>query len=234
MTQLRVYLVANSESEMMRQQHAVIQYAAGRGWPKPPSEAWGAVANRPGENLADTLAMLSPGDVLLIANVQSLSDKPSEQEAVVRSCLGKGIRIHCLEPMGDIAQYLPGMFAAWASAATVEAELQQALADMEQMEQRHAQDLDDQMHALYEQIMRDGAHFTIGGMNGNGGVDEDMGLAIKSARHKRNLSLRALSELSGVSTSQVHRLEQIGRGEGLEQVLAALNMEQEHASAPTA
>jgi DNA invertase Pin-like site-specific DNA recombinase len=117
-----VYILASNDAELMRQQHAAIQYAQARGWPKPPSESWGSVASRPGEYLKETLSTFSAGDVLLIANVHSLAERPSAQERIVRDLIGRGVRIHCLE-LGDINAHLPGLFAAWASAADVEREL---------------------------------------------------------------------------------------------------------------
>jgi Helix-turn-helix domain len=234
---MRVYIVAQSDNAAQHQQDAAIQYAKSRGWDwKIPSEAWSAIGSRPGEHLAETLSTLSPGDVLLISNPSSLSERPSEIDSIIRGAIGRGIRIHCLEPLGDINQFLPGLLAGLAAAAPVEAELQQTLADMSAMEARHKQDLEDYQHDLYEQIMRDGATFTVGKTNGsaNGHADVELGSAIHSARSKRNLSLRQLAELSGVSHSQIQRLEQTGRGEGLEQVLAALKLDQHDEANPAA
>jgi DNA invertase Pin-like site-specific DNA recombinase len=216
-----VYILASNDAELMRQQHAAIQYAQARGWPKPPSESWGSVASRPGEYLKETLSTFSAGDVLLIANVHSLAERPSAQERIVRDLIGRGVRIHCLE-LGDINAHLPGLFAAWASAADVERELDRATSDLAAAEERHAQDLKDFEETLYQRVMTEGVSIHIGA---NGHANSDVGDAIKSARAKRNLSLRQLGELAGVSHSQVQRLEQSGRGEGLEAVLSALGME---------
>jgi hypothetical protein len=224
---MRVYQVAESENAAQHFQDAAIQYAKARGWDwKIPSEAWSAVGSRPGEHLADTLSTLSAGDVLLISDVRSLSERPSEIDSIIRGAIGRGIRIHCLDPLGDLNQYLPGLFAGLAAAAPVERELEQTLSDMSAMEQRHKQDLEDFETSLYEQILREGATLTVGKVNGNGHADEDMGVAIRAARAKRNLSLRQVGELAGISHSQVQRLEQMGRGEGLSEVMTALGLEQ--------
>jgi hypothetical protein len=219
-----IYILASNDAELMRAQHAAINYSQGRGWPKPPSEAWGSVATKPGEYLPETLGTLSAGDVLLIPSVNVLGERPSQIETIVRQCIGRGVRLHTLD-LGDINQHLPGMFAAWASAAEVEAELDRALADMSEMEERHRQDLKDFEEMLYHRVVSEGVSIHIGAANGNGHVNSDLGDQIKSARSKRNLSLRQLGELAGVSHSQVQRLEQSGRGEGLEAVLKALGME---------
>jgi DNA invertase Pin-like site-specific DNA recombinase len=218
-----VYILASNDAELMRQQHAAIQYAQARGWPKPPSESWGSVASKPGEYLKETLSTLLPGDVLLIANVQSLAERPSQQERIVRELIGRGVRLHSIELVGDINAHLPGLFTAWASAADVERELDRAVADLTAAEERHAQDLKDFEETLYQRVMTEGVSIHIGA-NGNGHANSDVGDAIKSARAKRNLSLRQLGELAGISHSQVQRLEQSGRGEGLSEVMKALGM----------
>jgi hypothetical protein len=226
-----VYILATNDAELMRAQHASIAYAQNRGWPKPPSEAWGSVATKPGEHLTETLSTLSAGDVLLIPSVNVLAERPSQIERIVRQCIGRGVRIHTLD-LGDINQHLPGMFAAWQSAADVEAELDRAVADLSAAEQRHAQDLKDFEETLYQRVMTEGVSIHIGKAPNGNGVDTDIGTAIKAARSKCNLSLRQLGELAGVSHSQVQRLEQTGRGEGLEQVLAALKLDQQDEAHP--
>src|SRR5438132_10688892 len=98
---MKVYVVASSENAAQHIQDAAISYAKSRGWDwRIPSEAWSAIGNRPGEHLAETLSTLSPGDVLLINNPSSLSEKPSEIDAIIRGAIGRGIRIHCLDPLG--------------------------------------------------------------------------------------------------------------------------------------
>jgi hypothetical protein len=81
------------------------------------------------------------------ASVNSLAERPSQQEAIVRSLIGRGVRLHTIE-LGNINAHLPGLFAAWASAESVERELDQALADMAAMEQRHEQDLQQRREVL--------------------------------------------------------------------------------------
>jgi DNA-binding transcriptional regulator YiaG len=220
------YVLANNESELRRQQHAAIQYAQARGWPKQPSEDWATVASKPGEHLKDVLSMLSPGDVLLIANVSSLAERPSEQERIVRQLIGGGIRLHTIE-LGDINAHLPGLFAAWASAASVEQELDSALADMAQMEARHEQDMKDFESDLTSRILQEGVSITVGRANGhgNGAADHSLGDAIKHARVRKNLSQRQLAERCDISHTEVQRIEQLGYGKNIEQVMAVLGME---------
>jgi DNA invertase Pin-like site-specific DNA recombinase len=219
-----VYILATNDAELMRAQHAAISYAQSRGWPKPPSEAWGSVATKPGEFLPETLGTLSAGDVLLIPSVNVLGERPSQIETIVRQCIGKGVRLHCLD-LGDINAHLPGMFAAWASAAAVEAELDRTVADLAAAEERHEQDLRDFEGSLLDRIRAEGLTIQVGkAVNGNG-ADHSMGDSIKSARAKRNLSQRQLADLAGISHSQVGRIESYGRGDGLEQVMKALGME---------
>jgi DNA-binding transcriptional regulator YiaG len=228
---MRVYVVAESENRAQHIQDGAIAYAKSRGWDwKIPSEAWSAIGSRPGQHLPETLSTLSPGDVLLISDVCSLSEKPSEIDSIIRGAIGRGIRIHSLDPLGDLNQYLPGLFAGLAASAPVESELQQALSDMAAMEARHKQDLEDFQTSLYEQILREGATLTVGKVNGNGHADSEVASEIKHARAKRNMSLRQLGELAGVSHSQVQRLEQTGRGDGLEAVLSALQLNGEVAN----
>jgi hypothetical protein len=219
-----IYLMATNESEMKRQQHAAIQYCAGRGWDsKPSSEAWTALATRPGEHLPETMAQLAPGDVLLIGSIASLAERPSQQEAIIRKLIGSGVRVHSVE-LGDINMHLPGMFAAWQSAANVEAELERALSDMATMEQRHESDLRDFEEDLTQRILAEGVSLTVGKANGHAS-DHSLGEAIKHARIKRNMSQRALGELAGISHTQVGRLEAYGYGEGLQEVLAKLELQ---------
>jgi hypothetical protein len=220
-----VYLLANSESELMRHQHAAIRYAEGRAWPKLPSESWGSVATKPGEYLPETLSTLAAGDVLLIPSVSVLGERPSQIETIVRQCIGRGVRLHTLD-LGDINAHLPGMFAAWASAADVEQELDRATADLAAAEERHAQDLKDFEETLYQRVMTEGVTINIGkAPNGNGHADVNVGDAIKSARAKRNLSMRQLGEMVGTSHAAIDRLERTGRGEHLDAVLKVLGME---------
>jgi DNA invertase Pin-like site-specific DNA recombinase len=222
-----VYLMASNDAELMRGQHAAISYAQNRGWPKPPSEAWGSVATKPGEYLPETLGTLSAGDVLLIPSVNVLAERPSQIERIVRECIGRGVRIHCLDLGGDINQHVQGLFAAWGSAAAVEAELDRTVADLKDAEERHAQDLRDFEGSLLDRIRAEGLTIQVGkaAANGNGHVDESLGDQIKSARAKRNLSQRQLGDLAGVSHTQVGRIETFGRGEGLEAVMAALGLQ---------
>ena len=212
------------------QMKAVKAYASSRGWPDLKSEQYVQVS-KPGEHLKETMAMLSGGDTLLIANVQSLAERPSEQEKAIRDCLGRGVHVHCLDPLGDITGFLPGMFAVWDAAADVERELDQALADMGQMEERHAQDLKDFEGSLLDRIRAEGLTIQVGkATNGNGYANQSLGDEIKSARSKRNLSQRELGDLAGISHSQVGRIEQYGRGDGIEAVMKALGMEDQHAA----
>src|SRR5262249_41211692 len=198
-----IYLMATNESEMKRQQHAAIAYCANRGWDgKPSSEAWAALASRPGEHLQETIQQLAPGDVLLIGSIASLAERPSEQEGIIRQLIGRGIRIHSVE-LGDINMHLPGMFAAWASAQSVEQELSRALADMARMEQRHEQDLRDFEEDLTSRILREGVNITVGKAPNGHDTDHTLGEAIKHARIKKNMSQRQLGELAGISHTQV-------------------------------
>jgi hypothetical protein len=219
-----VYILATNDAELMRAQHAAISYAQNRGWPKPPSEAWGSVATKPGEYLPETLGTLSAGDVLLIPSVNVLGERPSQIETIVRQCIGKGIRLHTLD-LGDINAHLPGMFAAWQSAADVEAELDRATADLAAAEQRHEQDLRDFEGSLLDRIRAEGLTIQVGKAPNGNGADHSVGDSIKSARAKRNLSQRQLGDLAGVSHTQIGRLESWGRGDGLEAVMKALGME---------
>jgi DNA invertase Pin-like site-specific DNA recombinase len=225
------YVLATNDAEMHRQQHAAITYAQSRGWPKQPSEDWATVATKPGEHLKEVLSMLSPGDVLLIANVSSLADRPSEQERIVRQLIGRGVRLHTIE-LGDINAHLPGLFAAWASAAAVEQELDQALTDMAQMEERHQQDMKDFEEDLTARILREGVSITVGRANGNG-AEHSVGEAIKSARVRKNLSQRQLGELVGISHTEVGRIEQHGVGKDIDKVMSVLGMTSDEAQ-PTA
>jgi DNA-binding transcriptional regulator YiaG len=227
------YLLANSEAELMRAQHAAIQYGAARGWPKLPSESWGSVATKPGEYLPETLNTLAAGDVLLIPNVSVLGERPSQIEDVIRQTIGRGIRLHTLD-LGDINAHLPGLLAAFASCASVETELDTAVADLAAAEERHKEDLEQFQESLYQRVMSEGLTFTVGGKTNGANGHANVGNDIKSKREKMNLSQRQLAELSGVSHSQVQRIEQHGKGEGLEAVLKALGMEGEHATAPAA
>jgi Helix-turn-helix domain len=222
-----VYILATNDAELMRAQAAAISYAQNRGWPKPPSEAWGSVATKPGEYLPETLATLAAGDVLLIPNVSVLGERPSQIEAIVRQCIGRGIRLHTLD-LGDVNQHLPGMFAAWTSAADVEAELDRTIADLAAAEERHAQDLKLQEHELYQRIMTEGVTIVPGKAgNGHGNTESRaLGDQIKSARAKRNLSMRALADLAGCSHSEIDRMEKGAGSEHLPAVLRALGMEQ--------
>jgi hypothetical protein len=223
----QIYLMASNDSEVKRQQHAAITYCASRGWDsKPSSESWSAIATKPGEGLKETLSTLLPGDVLLINNVQSLSDRPSPQEKIVRELLGRGVRLHSIELGGDINAHLPGLFAAWASCASVEQELDQALSDRAQQEERHQQDMRDFEEDLTSRILREGVSITVGkAPNGNGAADHSLGDAIKTARIKRNLSQRQLAERCDISHTEMQRIEQLGYGKNIERVMVALGME---------
>src|SRR5262249_16770217 len=111
--------------------------------------------------------------------------------------------------------------------ASVERELDQAMADMREMEQHHAEDLRNFEQSLYEQVLREGATFTVGKANdGNGHADTGLGEKIKTAREEHGLSMRQLGDLCGISHTSVQRLEQYGRGDGLETVLQRLGLEQ--------
>jgi DNA-binding XRE family transcriptional regulator len=227
----QVYLLAADDGELNRQQYAAHHYARNRGWHIPGSEDHAAVASRPGEHLPELLPTMSAGDVLLIANVQSLAERPSAQERIVRQLIGRGIRIHSFELGGDLNQHLPGLFAAWASAACVEQELDTALADLDQAEARHKSDLTDFEEDVTRRILADGVSITVGkAPNGNGAANTDLGDAIKTARIKRNLSQRQLAERCDISHTEVQRIEQLGYGKNIEQVMAALEMAHE---APT-
>jgi hypothetical protein len=227
---MRVYIVAGNDGDLDRKQYAAFQYARNRGWHVPGSEDHAAVATKPGEHLPELLQTLSAGDVLVVDNIQSLGERPSQQEQIVRNLVGRGIRLHTIDLGGDINAHLPGLFAAWASAESVEHELEQAFADMSAMEARHRQDLQDYQEQLYADILRDGATLTVGKANGNGHADSELGGQIKSVRCRKNLSLRQLGELAGVSHSQLDRIERTGRGDGLEAVLAALGMDEHEAT----
>jgi DNA invertase Pin-like site-specific DNA recombinase len=224
-----VYILATNDAELMRAQHASIAYAQNRGWPKPPSEAWGSVATKPGEYLPETLSTLSAGDVLLIPNVSVLAERPSQIERIVRECIGRGIRLHTLD-LGDINAHIPGMFAAWQSAADVEAELDRATADLSAAEQRHAQDLKDFEETLYQRVMTEGVSIHIGKAPNGNGADHELGEAIKTARVKKNLSQRQLGELVGISHTEVGRIEQHGAGKDMARVMQALGMDQLNAT----
>jgi hypothetical protein len=203
---------------------AVKAYAAARGWPNITSEAY-TLVSRPGELLTEVMSTLGAGDSLVINHVGALSERPSEQERIVRQCLGAGIHLHCLSPEGPITQYLTGMFAVWAAAAPMEQELERALSDMAAMEQRHETDLRDFEEDLTQRILAEGVSITVGKGNGHD-ADHSLGEAIKHARTKRNLSQRQLGELCGISHTQIGRLEAHGYGEGLSQVLATLEPQQ--------
>ncbi len=127
------YAVGENETEQLRQRDAFAAYAQNRAWPRLSSEAF-AVARTPGENLAAIIGMLAPGDVLLIADVAALAERPTQQEKIIRELIGKGIRIHTIE-LGDLNGHLPGLFAAYAGSAAIEAEMEQVRADAAAMEE---------------------------------------------------------------------------------------------------
>lgn len=211
---------------------AVRAYASARGWPNLSSEQY-VLVSKPGENLSEVLSTLSKGDLLLIESVGALSERPSEQERIVRSLIGAGVRLHTVE-LGPLEPFLPGMFQVWDAAVGVEKELDQALADMSAMEARHAEDLTNFQETLYSKIMSDGLTLTLGGKaNGNGrSTPEGLGETIRAIRAKRNMSQRQLAEAAGLSGhSAIQRLEETGKGEGLSEVMKVLGIEEHHASA---
>lgn len=194
-------------------------YAESRGWPRLTSEQY-IVASKPGEGLSEVIA-------LVVQSVAALSDRPSEQEKIVRHCLGEGIKLHTLE-LGPLETYLPGMMMVWSAAESVERELDTALADLAQAEERHREDLKNFEDSLYSRIMSEGVHVRIGGhTNGNGhATPEGLGEQIRSARAKRNISQRKLAELANLSGhTAIQRLEETGKGEGLDAVLKVLGIE---------
>src|SRR5258705_13973096 len=83
----------DAETPQMR---TVKRYAESRGWPDLRSEQFVQVG-RPGENLQEVLGILSKGDLLLIETEAALSERPSEQEKIVRSPIGAGVRLHTVE-----------------------------------------------------------------------------------------------------------------------------------------
>jgi DNA-binding Xre family transcriptional regulator len=246
MTQrVRIYIATPNSGDEAIALEACEQYCRARGWAGYYTEGMSRAGiksetfvrvSTPGEAISEVLGQLSGGDVLLVPSISHLGTKPSEVQEVLSKIIAKGVQLHTIDLGGRAEGHLLGIFAGLATASGLETELAALASDYEAAEERHAEEMTAYRDYLMMKFLREGV--TVVAPNGNGhanvehppGVElqhqESTGVQVKTLRAKRNMSLQQLSEQSGVSKSQLHRIEkgEPVSGEDMAAVLQALGV----------
>jgi DNA-binding transcriptional regulator YiaG len=170
----------------------------------------------PGKSIGEVLGMLTGGDALVIPSISHLGSKPSAIRAVVSQVISKGVQLHCLDLGGRAEAHWLGLCAGLDTAAGLEAELASLSADYEAAEARHAEELAQQREDLLMKFLHEGIAVTAkpnghaaSAVEQSPGVEhhESPATNVRTLRAKKNMSLQQLSDASGVSKTQLHRIE---------------------------
>jgi DNA-binding Xre family transcriptional regulator len=234
---VRIYIATPNSGDEAIALQACEQYAKARGWAGYYTEGMTRAGiksetfvrvSTPGEAISEVLGQLSGGDVLLVPSISHLGSKPSAVQEVLSKVIAKGTQLHAIDLGGRAEGHLLGIFAGLATAQSLETELTSLEADYAAEVARHTEEMETFREDLMMKFLREGVTVVAPqSANGNGhaaltsdqapgvehppGVElqhqESPGVQVKSLRAKKNMSLQQLSDASGVSKSQLHRIE---------------------------
>jgi DNA-binding XRE family transcriptional regulator len=219
----RIYIASANASDEAIAVQACEEYVRARGWAGYFTEGMARTGIKsetfirvptPGDAIGEVLSALSGGDALVTPSISHLGTKPSEVQLVLSKIIAKGVQLHTLDLNGRAEGHLLGIFAGLATAQALEAELAALEADYQAAEARMAEEMAAFQEDLTMRFLREGV--TVRAQpNGNGhaapgvelGHQDTTADMVRHARAKKNMSLQQLADTSGVSKSQLHRIE---------------------------
>jgi len=201
---------------------AVKAYVLSKGWPSLQSNNWSKDETGDGSTLKAALSMLQAGDILLLPDLASISDRPSIQESTLLGLLAQGIRVHVLSLNGPLEPHLFALREVWSSTRPLEVD-RDALT--RKYELREAQIERDRVE--FENEFSDRMAKRVGWrtMSQPEEVAPETHVAkyIKTQREARGLTQAQLATLANTSKAQISRIELTGKGDAIPAVLKAIS-----------
>jgi DNA-binding XRE family transcriptional regulator len=208
------------KDELARLEAAMKAYAVTRGWPKLLSDNWADETSDDGAMLQGAVQFLRAGDLLLLPDLISISDRPSVQEATILSLIAAGVRVHVLSLNGPVEQHLLALREAWDAGKAIE----RGRDEIERKMQRREEAIEKEQ-AEYEAdiVQRMAERFGVKHLFANEVTPEtQIGAHVRQQREARGWTQEQLAQLAQTSKPQVSRIEREGKGEALPRVLEVL------------
>jgi DNA-binding transcriptional regulator YiaG len=185
----------------------------------------------PGAVLAEAIKGAQSGAAFITNSLASFGIKPSEQRERILALLGKGVDLHILG-LGRVDGFLHILKAGWEAAGAMETQL----GELERDYEAHEQQLRDRMAAFEDKLVaRMSAvvgHGSVKEFYSNGGstpepevtpeVTDETAIHVRELREQRGWSQEQLAEAAKCTKSMVQRIETLGRGQALGEILSLL------------
>lgn len=204
---------------------AIVEYGKGRGWGEIKSDTYHEEVV-PGDVLHEAMSRAGDGAVFVTNALSAFGVKPSEQRARILALLGKGVDTHVMG-LGSVGEHLAVLQAAWDAAAPLEARLAELEADYAKHEAELADRMarfEDKLISRLSEVRGHGAVKEFYGVNGGSHPEptDPIALQVRQLREARGWSQDQLAAAAGVSKSQVHRLETLGKSTDKGKIFSAL------------